>query len=205
MNAEDRTSNDNDRVDEPAAPVAEPTACEVGGEAVESAPSASCRNAIKDGLRSRVEFPQQMAAEIEVRTMDFYRQYEPRSEFERFLVRVMAATSVQVEHCDYLIPIDACRVRNGHRNWWDIERQQEANKVGSRLARQPRATFQALQDTKQGVSYLLENWGFVADCVQTNNALNDAQREVVFDLLGVPHAQRLWAIAGCRRAMMGRA
>jgi hypothetical protein len=60
---------------------------------------ASRRNALRDGCRSRVVFPAEMAARIDAREARLTEKLKPDGELESMLVREMARAGEQMDVC----------------------------------------------------------------------------------------------------------
>jgi hypothetical protein len=156
----------------------------------EGGSAASCRNAIKDGARSRKEFPDDMQEAIDQRIARLTADRRPKTEVERILIIELARSSVQVEVCNRRVLDDARRVLSELDSSWDDQRSQEAQKVGARLGRDAFRVAGMLEQSKQGVNWLLYHWRLLDETVVLNGGVNDAQRQLMFDLKGVPSMLR---------------
>src|SRR5262249_44113349 len=145
------------------------------------------RNSLGDGLRSRVVFPEEMAARIDDRKAKLTEQLRPRNELENMLIYEISRTSVQEETAEEKMLLDDKRVRaEDDTSTWDDERTEEADALGARLGRDPYRHQKTLARSKHGAKWLLDHWIVLNEMLITNGCLNDLQRAFCFDLLGVP-------------------
>jgi hypothetical protein len=148
--------------------------------------AASCRNAIRDGLRSRTEFPPAMADRIAERKSELDGELKPRTALERVFVTEIARTSVQLDEAEELIAEETVQVRETFEETWDDDRTLEINKKADKIGADPYKVQKALLQTKHGVEWLLYRWRLLDDMIVCKSGLNETQRRLCFDLLGVP-------------------
>jgi phage regulator Rha-like protein len=72
-------------------------------------------------------------------------------------------------------------------NWlWAVDREDEANKLFKKLARDPMLTAGQLQQTAQGCELLLDQWQTLEEQTLKNGKLTQEEKSMASDLLGVP-------------------
>src|SRR5262249_54962897 len=69
---------------------------------------------------------------------------------------------------------------------WDEDRRQYINTLGAKLAKDPVGVSAALAQTKQGADWCLERWEGLAEAGEVAGGWADEQRQLAFDVLGVP-------------------
>src|SRR5262249_46256360 len=117
-------------------------------------------------------------------------QLGAETEFEHLLAYEMGAAHTQMKLCDELALIDGRRVIEHAETSWNIDRTAQADRLGAKLPKAPYTISHALEGTKHGIQYKLDHWGFLGEVVQAAGTLNEVQRDLCFDLLGVPHEVR---------------
>jgi hypothetical protein len=153
--------------------------------------AASSRNGLKLGLRARTQFPIAMGQRIAERTAKLKEELKPRTELEGMLVTEIARTSVQVDVAEEVIVVNVELTRELlDDQTWDDDRTEEINKKAARIGRDPYTVQRTLLQTKQGVKWLLYRWRMLDQMIRCNSGLNDTQRQLCFDLLGVPETGR---------------
>lgn len=157
----------------------------VGGPKTPEGKARSRRNALKDGLRAKVVFPDEVAATVATRTTEFLDEFRPRTPYERFLVRDMALCSVQIELCGALSIVDLDRASNRAETFWDFDRRSMVKDLGARLAKDPSRIAHALRGCRQGADWLIERWEGLADVLRTNGGWDEDQARLALDMLGV--------------------
>jgi hypothetical protein len=158
-----------------------------GGVKTDEGKAVSRGNALRDGLRARVVFPAHMAEAITERTGEIAAQRSPQTGYEWFLVGEMGRSSVQYETASNLLIEDAARVASrADGPEWDIDRRAGAARLGGRIRRDPERISLQLAATKHGTEWLLSTWQRLGDCLRSNGRWTDDQRELAFDLRGVP-------------------
>jgi hypothetical protein len=133
-----------------------------------------------------------MAERIADRTAKLKQEMKPVTELEGVLVTQFARASVQAEVAEELIDLNVEMVRASldDDETWENDRTQEINKKAARIGRDPYNVQRALLQTKQGVEWLLYHWGMLGQMIRCNSGLDDTQRQLCFDLLGIPESGR---------------
>jgi hypothetical protein len=155
--------------------------------AAESGYNKSRHNATTHGMRSEKCFPPTMAVLIEERTAALIAENHPRSTFETWALCEFARTSVQVEVGAKRLLEDEERVVA----WvsgpgWQSDASAAAERLAGRIGAHPYRIRRELERTKQGTNVLIDHLEGLADAVRSKNGLDDIQRGLLFDLLGVP-------------------
>ncbi len=155
--------------------------------AAESGYNKSRHNSTDHGMRSEKCFPPSMAVLIEERTAALTAENHPRSTFETWALGEFARASVQVEVGVKRLLDDEARVVD----WvsgpgWQSDASAAAERLASRISVHPYRTRRALERSKQGTNVLIDHLEGLADAVRSKNGLNDIQRGLLFDVLGVP-------------------
>ena len=138
-------------------------------------------------MRAQRVFPDAMAALIAERTIAFTAEMHPRSTFETWAIGELAAATVQVEVGSKRLLEDEVRIINRVSGpGWEADASAAADRLANRLGRHPYRTARELERTKQGTNILVYHLNGLADAARTKNALDDTQRGLLFDVLGVP-------------------
>jgi hypothetical protein len=152
---------------------------------------ASRGNAVKHGMRGKVVFPEEIASRIDDRTRDYTAELKPKTGLERWLVFEMARTSVQVEVCANLRLLDQRRVLDRAAGpCWEVDAKARAQRLAAKLPSDPARVAWELECTRQGTLLLIYHWNCLGDAIANNSGLDDGQRALAFDLLGVPQVLR---------------
>jgi hypothetical protein len=132
-----------------------------------------------------------MAKAIDELTRELAEEHGPRSGFEWFLVREIGRTTVQYEHASDLLVQDAVRVAQRAEGLaWDSDRRGSADRLGGRIRNDPRRIADELATTAHGAAWLLFNWEGLGDSLRSNGRFTEPQRELAYDLLGIPEVLR---------------
>ncbi len=81
-------------------------------------------------------------------------------------------------------------LRRRVREQWDALRRKEAAKLAEQLADHPWVAIE-LEQTTQGVDWKIERWEFLLERLRNVHQWTSAQRDLAFDLNGVPKMERL--------------
>jgi hypothetical protein len=164
------------------------------GSAAESegaSDSKSRENSLKDGLRSKVLFPEAMARRIAAELPVLTRIHSPRNEHEAWLVSEIARTKVQYQRCGELLDRDAVRIHERIvGDEWEEDRIDAAARLAARIRKDAYRNARLAESSLQGAELFLYHWGCLADSVASTGTWTDVQRERAFDLLGVPEEHR---------------
>jgi hypothetical protein len=127
-----------------------------------------------------------MADRIAERKSELDDELKPRTCLERVFVTEIARTSVQLDVAEELIDEETVQVRATFEASWDDDRAQEINRKADKIGQDPYKVQSALLQTKHGVEWLLYRWRLLDDMIVCKSGLNETQRRLCFDLLGVP-------------------
>jgi hypothetical protein len=156
-----------------------------GGPRTPEGKAQSRRNSSKYGLRAKVVFPDELAALIDQRHLELRAQFLPSTSYEDVMVWDMAFNSAQIERCAALGVIDLERVIDRAEKVWDLDRRDEVEDLGARLAVDPARVAQRLSKTRQGADWLISRWVALGGLVREFGHLQESQRQLAFDMLGV--------------------
>jgi hypothetical protein len=145
----------------------------------------SRRNAVRDGCRSRTEFPEDMQALIDIRLAELTAEEKPKTALERTLLGEIARSGVQAEVCHRKLLVNIKVMRETVDEWWDDDRRQAANTLAARLAKDPGRVAQRLEASLHGAFWCLEQWRGLGASAAHNGSLTEAQRELCCDLMGI--------------------
>ncbi len=157
-----------------------------GGPQTREGKDASRRNSLKLGLRSKVVFPEDLAALVEQRIIDFTSQFAPQSPYETMLVRDMAVSSARFERSASLSVADLVRSAERSRDCWDDDRRMSVEDYASRLSRDPSRIARGLMRSRHGCLWLIDRWNALAEIARDTGRWDESQRRLAYDLLGVP-------------------
>jgi hypothetical protein len=146
---------------------------------------ASRRNALRRGLRARVVFPAEMASKIDICTNKLYADMKPRTEMEAIMLRQVAQSSVQADTGLDLLLCETEMAIEEVDNTWEDARNQQVNTLADRLGASPRRVAGALESSKQGALYCLEQWRGLQRAAASNGRWTEPERQLCFDLLGI--------------------
>ena len=161
-----------------------------GGPRTPEGKARSRRNALKTGLRAKVVLPEDLAIVVAQRTTEFVAEFQPRTPYEKRLVRDMALASAQYERCAERSIMDAARIANRAEFYWDEDRMVAVEDVGARLRNDPSRVVARLRSTTHGADWLIRRWEILRDDLRSTGVWDDDQRRLAFDLLGVPRECR---------------
>ncbi len=90
------------------------------------------------------------------------------------------------------VRMDASRIALRRRvdNHWDAERELAVLALARELGERPEETTLRLEMTSQGVAWKLERLRFLAETLQERRSWTNEQKQLAFDLLGVPRIER---------------
>ena len=105
-------------------------------------------------------------------------------------LRRAARASVQVDSCTELWTINKERILEKDESAWHDERTQAADRLARRLADEPYDVARELARSKHGTLILISRWQSLGDAVASNQAFDDEQVQMAYDLLAVPKTLR---------------
>lgn len=161
-----------------------------GGPRTPEGKARSRRNALKTGLRAKVVLPEDLAVDVAERATEFVVEFQPRTPYEKRLIRDMALASAQYDRCAELSIKDVARVADRAEFCWDVDRTIAVEDVGARLRSDPSRVVARLRSTTHGADWLIRRWEILRDDLRSTGAWDDDQRRLAFDLLGVPRECR---------------
>jgi hypothetical protein len=156
-----------------------------GGVRSEAGKANSRRNALKDSLRAKVVFTDEMAARIVERNRILTEQFQPKNDYEKSLILDMAIAKAKWDHCQELAIEDYSRCVWRAFDFWDDDQEARALEIAKNLERQPERTVHALRSSKMGAELMITYWSGLADAARTNGGWDEAQQRLAFDLLAV--------------------
>jgi hypothetical protein len=133
-----------------------------------------------------------MAGMIDDQFRRFVQEEDPQTSLQIWVVYELARATVQLGVTRNLLLRDTRRRldRADSDLEWSAAAEERMDRLAARLPKDPYTVARALERTKQGASFLLYNYQRLADAIEESGRLNDVQRELLFDLRGVPHALR---------------
>jgi hypothetical protein len=159
-------------------------------ESLAGAGLGSRANAVKGTFRSKILFTLEMFEAIQKASERFTAVLKPVGALEEYLVREMARSSTQDGKCAEQLEVDGLRVVERVGTSWDLDKSARVDKLGTKLAESPRLVAGELGRTKHGALYLINQWSALDEAIATNGGLDEPQRQVAHDLLGIDHAYR---------------
>ncbi len=145
----------------------------------------SRRNALKHGLCSSVVVPEDVES-FQRRVSEFYYTLKPQNYLHAWMVEQIALFSLRVDRAGRM----ERRSRDRHSLQagltWDADRRLQAESLGSKLARRPSETVEALRQTPQGCDWLLARWEGLERVAAEDRVWSADQQALAFDLLGTP-------------------
>src|ERR1700677_3300477 len=120
----------------------------------------SRRNALKHGLTGEgVALPDEDAIEVASRFQELQEELQPSGISSRLLLRRFAYMSVRLERCERLdTAVYSKRVRHANEDFLD-HRMTLVEALVLRLAYEPMTTARRLQNTPEGIDWLIGHWG----------------------------------------------
>src|SRR5450432_3188682 len=120
----------------------------------------SRRNALKHGLTGEgVALPDEDAAEVASRFQELQEELLPSGLSSRLSLRRFAYLSVRLERCERLdTAVYSKRVRHADEDFVD-HRMTRVEELAARLVYDPMTTARRLQNTPEGIDWLVGHWG----------------------------------------------
>ena len=145
----------------------------------------SRRNALKDGLFSKIVFPEDFAELIEKRARTLVAEFAPKTDYEHGLVRDMALASARIEHVSSLAIADLIRVADRAETSWEFDRRKSVEDFSAKLSKDPQRVSWGLRATVQGADWLIESWEDLGDIVRKAGRWDEDERNLACDLMGI--------------------
>jgi hypothetical protein len=114
----------------------------------------------------------------------------PEGAFDGIFVDQMALALSELEFHYHVMQADILRAIEDASTRWDEDRRAQVLEIARRLSRDPQGVARTLEQTWHGAEYLVDHWRMLRATVAERGGLNEAQRWLAFDLLGVPHHLR---------------
>ncbi len=152
----------------------------------------SRRNAVKHGLLSQVVLPEEHQAAFETRLEGWKMSATVEGEILGFVLRQAVRASIQVEACQTEVDvrrIELTDIAHDPGPNWDNDRQDEANRLGESLSRNPVRVSLELKRTPKGRSWLIREWQMLLKVMPGNDCVyfwNDSHTQKALDLQGYP-------------------
>src|SRR6185312_1382521 len=130
------------------------------GPKTDAGKARSRRNALKHGLTGEgVALPDEDAAEVASRFQELQEELQPNGISSRLLLRRFAYLSVRLERFERLdTAVYSRRVRHASEDFAD-HRMTQVESLVARLAYDPMTTSRRLQNTPEGIDWLVGHWG----------------------------------------------
>ena len=108
----------------------------------------------------------------------------PATSHQRWLVEQLALATIRIDQCR--LEEDCLRTQTSQRavNFWDEERQVDAEELAGKLARNPPLIVAKLRRTLHGSFWLRERWESL-EVVAMEGVWDEKQRALALDMLGV--------------------
>ena len=167
-----------------------PPPADDGEQATTETRRESRANAVRRGLRAKLLFPLELMDSINELTEDFAIQLNAHIRLERWCAQEMARSTVQCDECSDQLLINKTRIIEHVGRFFDEDNAERADQLAADLATDPYNVQRALSRSKQGALLLIQKLSLLADVVQTSGGIDDEQRHVLFDLMGIERVYR---------------
>ncbi len=150
------------------------------------------RNALKHGFLSQEVMPQELGEKLAERISDFEGSVTIENKIQAYQIRQAALASVKVESCqadDLVRRIELAEIASDPGRDWEDERQDEANRLGESLKRNPVRVSHQLKRTPAGRNWLIGQWRMLMNVLRggVEGVLwNETHTNTALDLLGSP-------------------
>jgi hypothetical protein len=142
-------------------------------------------NSMKHGLMAKVLFEEDLLAEITRFTTLLTQEFRPATPYEVQQIAIMGRAGAQLDRLRKLRVADMQRAMDRAAVCWDTDRWAAADKLAARLSRDCGRVSSALAQTKQGASWLLNNWVGLQRAIEVNGAWDEEQCRLACDMLGI--------------------
>ncbi len=190
MNAQDVCLDAVDLPGVAAENAAPPVKRRGGGPKTPEGKASSCRNALKDGLNSKVILPRDMEEDARRTHRDLADHFQVAGPYADLLLGRLAFASVQLERCQSMTFQNLGQVSLRAANCWEEDQVRRVADLAKRLPRDPMRVASELRRTRQGAAWLIEQWEGLGSALDVNDLWDDDQRTLAFDLLGTHPALR---------------
>ena len=151
---------------------------------------ASRANAVKGSLRSKLLFTEDMLDEIARLYQEFAVSLAPVGALEEYLCREAARSSAQDSKCHDQLLLDDLRCVERVGTSWDLDLALHAEKTAATISDAPEVIAGTLGRCKHGAIHLIKHWNLMRDIVIATGSIDEPQRQVCYDLLGLNHVYR---------------
>jgi hypothetical protein len=143
---------------------------------------------------------------IEQRLRDWRGNFTFKTAEDEWVFSQYVLSSVRLERCAAEEPVVRGYSALRAELCWDEDRRLAAEEMAARLARRPALIVRRLKKTRQGCEWLIERWRELSAVLEHGGGCdwNDAERSLVFDLLGA-HAMARHCDPWARRRIGPRA
>ena len=157
------------------------------GPRTQEGKDAARRNALKHGLASEtLVLPDEEAAAVAARVEAWTPTFKPRDDFGAWLVRELAASSVQLDRCRDLETALRDRAIGRAGACWAEDRETAAAELGATLHKAPSVVARKLKGTSQGIDWLIDRWEGLRRALDEAGEWDESQAGLAHDLLGTP-------------------
>jgi hypothetical protein len=165
------------------------------GPSSEAGKAASSKNAVKHSMTAQEFLFESDREKVEAQYAGWCISLRPVGEVQEWLARRVVTVKVRLERCEdhegVLRHIRAARVDVD--GMWEVDRRAEIEVLADGLSRRPAVVAAKLSQSLYGCEWLLIRWRILRDAVAgegTPRPLNDEERSLAFDLLGLRPEQR---------------
>ncbi len=142
-------------------------------------------NRLVDGLRSRLLFPDAMKTAIDELAAQLVAERKPKTTYATWCLGEIARAMTQIDIASDQMLVNDRRVLERVDLCWSDDRRLEAIHRAARLAQEPHRVAPELENTKYGALLMITRLEFLGKAIRDNGALDDLQREALFDLRAI--------------------
>jgi hypothetical protein len=142
-------------------------------------------NAVKSCFRSKLLFTPDLYNLIAQTYERLAAQMKPDGVLQEYLVRDLARCMVQDERASDRLLLDDLRVIERAGTCHDIDAAARTERLAAKLRQSASLTAGILSRSKHGAMYLINQWLYIEEIIKNTSGLDEEQRQVCFDLLGI--------------------
>jgi hypothetical protein len=147
-------------------------------------------NATTHGLRARVRLPDEIQVAAERYKADLLKKYQPKNSEQEFWVGDLARCMAQLDRC-FTLRLGALKNdAYAAENQWGGREAVAAEKLGTRLSKQPTLVTVQLEQTLYGAQWKIYRWQGIRDIILEKGSANGDLRSLACDLFGLPKELR---------------